>query len=268
MKALILAAGYGTRMYPLTKDCPKPLLAVGGRPILDYTLEKLGRAKGLKEAIIVTNDKFFKNFRDWAAKAGDKRSFSLKVLNDGTKSEGGRLGAIGDINFALSRGGVLDDLLIFGGDNLFEEGLSAFLKFALKMSPAVSIGVYDVREKEQAKRYGVVELGPGNKIISFSEKPKAPKSTLAATCLYYIPKEKLGYFKEYARDSSNEQDTSGSFIKWLVKKEEAGAFIFKKRWFDIGDPRIYQEADKVFGSINKESKKRWRRKGFCSLRSR
>ena len=268
MKALILAAGYGTRMYPLTKECPKPLLPVGGRPILEYTLEKLGRLKGLKEAIIVTNDKFFQNFKDWAAKSGDKHSFALKVLNDGTKSDAGRLGAIGDINFALSRENAWDDLIIFGGDNLFEDDLSAFLKSALKMSPAVTIGAYDVGEKSQASRYGVVELGGGSKIISFAEKPKVPKSTLAATCLYYIPKEKLGYFKEYVQDSRNERDTSGSFIKWLVKQEEGGAFVFKKRWFDIGDPLIYQEADKVFGNINKESGKRWRRKGFCSLRSR
>lgn len=253
MKALILAAGYGTRMYPLTKDCPKPLLTVAGRPILDYALEKLARANGLKEAIIVTNDKFFKNFKDWATKNKDNYGLALKVLNDGTKSEDDRLGAIGDINFSLSRVGVSEDLIIFGGDNLFEEDLSGFLRSALKMAPAVTLGVYDVRQKKQAKRYGVVELSAGNKIKSFIEKPRYPKSTLAATCLYYIPKEKLGYFKDYARDLSNEQDTSGSFIKWLVKKEQVGAFVFKKRWFDIGDPLIYQEADKVFGSLNKES---------------
>ncbi|HLD41024.1 MAG TPA: sugar phosphate nucleotidyltransferase, partial [Candidatus Omnitrophota bacterium] len=139
MKALILAAGYGTRMYPLTKACPKPLLLVGARPILDYALEKLVRLKGLREAIIVTNDKFFLNFKNWAAKSENRYGLALKVLNDGTKSDAGRLGAIGDINFALSRENAWDDLIIFGGDNLFEDDLSAFLKSALKLSPAVTI---------------------------------------------------------------------------------------------------------------------------------
>ena len=121
---------------------------------MDYALEKLGRLKGLKEAIIVTNHKFFLNFKDWASKSGDKYSFALKVLNDGTKSESGRLGAIGDINFALSRKNVSDDLIIFGGDNLFEEDLSVFLKSALRMSPAVTIGVYDVRKKARPPDMG------------------------------------------------------------------------------------------------------------------
>ena len=191
MKALILAAGYGTRMYPLTKACPKPLLPVGARPILDYALEKLGRLKGLKEAIIVTNDKFFQNFKDWAAKSGDKHSFALKVLNDGTKSDAGRLGAIGDINFALSRENAWDDLIIFGGDNLFEDDLSAEIQSFT--SGAKIFG----KEVPDPERFGVAEVDPTGRVISIEEKPKMPRHKKA------VPMKKYwrGY-KKFPAESS------------------------------------------------------------------
>lgn len=249
MKALILAAGYGTRLYPLTKKYPKALLPVGMRPLIDYIIEKLAGIKSIKAVIVVTNDKFFSNFTSWAKKSKPRvRGLRLKILNDGTRAEKARLGAIGDIYFALERENIKEDTLIIGGDNLFEEGLNDFLEFARARKPRSSIGIYDIRKKAFASKYGVVTLAPAdNRITGFSEKPAHPRSPLIATCLYYIAKENLGYFKEYFNDPRNEKDSAGSFIGWLSKKEEVYGFVFRKRWYDIGDPKVYQEANRVFG---------------------
>src|SRR3989338_4679956 len=267
VKALILAAGYGTRLYPLTKKHPKALLAVAGRPILDYIVEKIARVKEISGIVVVTNDKFFPQFQEWAKKIEDKPAGSglasnsqshkpaarIKILNDGTRSESGRLGAIGDIHFALSKETILEDTLILGGDNLFEDGLSGFMEFAQSKRSKAIVGVYDIARppsaggrQQMARKYGVVKLGPAGKIIDFTEKPRQPQSSLIATCIYYIPKEKLRYFQEYLNDPGNEYDSSGSFISWLSRKEDVYGFIFKKRWYDIGDPQVYQEADRVF----------------------
>lgn len=249
MKALILAAGYGTRLYPLTKKYPKALLPVGMRPLIDYIIEKLSGIKSINEVIVVTNDKFYSNFVSWEKKSKLKiRGLRLKVLNDGTRTEKARLGAIGDIYFALERENIKEDTLIIGGDNLFEEGLNDFLKFSRARKPRASIGIYDIRRKAFASKYGVVTLAPGdNRITGFTEKPAYPQSSLIATCLYYIAKENLRYFKEYFNDPHSEKDSAGSFISWLSKKEEVYGFVFRKHWYDIGDPQVYKEANKVFG---------------------
>lgn len=253
MKALILAAGYGTRLYPLTKKYPKPLLLIAQRPILDYIAKKLAEIKEIDEIIIITNDKFYPNFLDWENNFQNNHSFRIKVLNDGTRSEFDRLGAIGDINFALVKENIQDDVIIFGGDNMFEEGLSSFREFALSKRPKVTMGVYDIGKKDLAGKYGVVRLDAESRIIDFAEKPSYPQSSLIATCLYYLPEERLKYFTEYLKDAKNERDSSGSFISWLSKKEDVYGFIFRKHWYDIGDPHMYQEADRVFTAIAKSA---------------
>ena len=248
MKALILAAGYGTRLYPLTKKYPKPLLPVGGRPILDYIAGKLTRVKALKEIIVITNAKFYPHFLKWAKKF--RTGVLIKIVNDRTKNEFERLGAVGDISFALNQEAINEDIIIFGGDNLFEESLDGFLTFALSKRPRASIGVYDIKKKSLAVKYGVVKLDKNNKIINFTEKPPSPMSSLVATCLYYIPKEKLKYLAEYSESSQNGCDASGSFIGWLSREDEVYSFVFKKQWYDIGDLKVYREADKAFALVN------------------
>lgn len=254
MKALILAAGYGTRLYPLTRKYPKALLPVAGRPILDYIVEKLAKIKHISAIVIVTNGKFFSDFALWAGGLRSKNpSLNLKILNDGTKTENDRLGALGDIDFAISRENIKEDILIVGGDNLFEQGLTGFVKFASALRPRVAIGVYDIRKRGLARKYGVVTLdAKDGRIIDFAEKPAHPATTLIATCLYYITKEKLGYFREYLRDSRNERDASGNFISWLSGKDKVYGFVFRQRWYDIGDPQAYKEADNVFARLRKE----------------
>lgn len=241
-------------MYPLTKEFPKPLLPIAKRPILDYIALKVAAVKELEAIIVITNDKYYPHFLDWAKKAASYIPLSIKVINDGTKNEEGRLGAIGDINFALGQEafGSGDAALIFGGDNLFQESLDGFMDFARRKAPQASIGLYDIGKKELASKYGVVQLGQKSEIIDFAEKPRAPQSSLIATCLYYIPYEKLSSFKEYTQGFKNEKDASGSFISWLSKKEKVYGYVFKKHWYDIGDPQSYQEADEVFANLEKE----------------
>ncbi len=254
MKALILAAGYGTRLYPLTKEYPKPLLPIAGRPIVEYIAEKLVKVKDLSEIVVVTNDKFYPHFLEWT-NAFEKQCGSsqrIKVINDGTKTQQDRLGAIGDICFALEKEHIQEDIVVFGGDNLFEESVDDFVSFSLNKKPQVSIGIYDIGKKGLAQKYGVVQIDGDGKLVGFAEKPPEPQSSLIATCLYYIPEGKLRCFKEYTHDAQNEKDASGSFISWLSKKDAVYGFVFKKHWYDIGDPQVYQEADRIFATLKKE----------------
>lgn len=248
MKALILSAGYATRLYPLTKEYPKPLLPIAKLPIINYNISKLDKIKEINEILVITNNKFFDNFLTWVKSAQSDTRIPIKVINDGTKTESDRLGAIGDIRFALEKEDIREDVVIIGGDNLFEDDLSDFMSFSCTKRPSVTIGVYDIKEISRAAKYGVVKLDSGMKILDFTEKPKLPESALVATCLYYIPQEKLKYFKEYF-DSKSESDAAGSFISWLSRKEDVYSFVFRKHWYDIGDFSAYQEADKVFTEL-------------------
>lgn len=246
MKALILAAGYATRLYPLTKSFPKPLLLIANKPILEHITEKLSKLKEINEAIIITNGRFYSHFLDWLKKFKKNHNLRLKALSDGTKTESTKLGAIGDINFILDKEDIREDVLILGGDNLFEENLDGFMEFALSKKPSASIGVYDIKDKSLANKYGVVKINSNNRIIDFVEKPKIPESSLVATCLYYMTANKLKYFKEYLSDLKRESDSVGSFIRWLAQKEDVYGYVFSKQWYDIGDPNIYKKADREF----------------------
>lgn len=243
MKALILAAGYATRLYPLTKDHPKPLLMLGKRPILNYILEKLKDLDSLTEIIVVTNSKFFSHFKKWSKGLKIEKRFSL--VDDLTRSLSDRLGAIGDLRFVIDKKRIKEDLLVIAGDNIFDTGLEEFISFAQdKKSPV--IGAYKLRSKVRAKKYGIIQLDSKNRLIDFKEKPKVPKSTLAAMCLYYFPKSKLGLLKEYMGHADHKHDTAGSYITWLKDKVSVYVFVFGGSWFDIGDHKSYSEAQKQF----------------------
>ena len=245
MKVLILAAGYATRLYPLTKEYPKPLLLVGKRPIIDYIIDKLKALDEVDEIIVVTNSKFIFNFREWAKTIKIQKRISL--IDDLTKSQDDRRGAIGDMDFVINRKQIKDDLLVIGGDNLFDGGLKVFLDFATSKKNHLTIGVFNINDKDQAKNYGVVRLDKNNRILDFREKPKDPKTTLVAMCLYYFPQSKLKLIKEYLKDRNNKNDATGFYIDWVSKKEIVYGFVFDGRWYDIGHHKSYNEAkEKVF----------------------
>lgn len=244
MKALILAAGYAVRLYPLTRQYPKPLLRVDNKPIIDYIVDKLKVIDDIDEIIVVTNSKFISRFKKWAKRLNCTKAIS--VVDDLTSRSTDRRGAIGDIDFSIHKKRIKDDLLVIGGDNLFDGDLKSFLAFAKRNKAHPAIGVYDLKDLHQANKYGVVRLDKQNKIINFKEKPKIPKSTLVAMCLYYFPKTKLRLIGEYLRAKTDKFDATGFYIDWLRKKIPVYGFIFEGKWYDIGDRRFYSKAKENF----------------------
>jgi len=239
MKGLILAAGYGTRLYPLTLDRPKPLIKVGGKTILERLLRKFEALDGCDTVYVVTNDKFSDMVMKWAS----DRTFSveLKVINDLTHTNDDRLGAIGDINLVLEKENPCDDMLIVAGDNLFEFDISDFVRFGAEKKK-VSVALFDVKDLKLAKKYGVVALKKDSSISDFQEKSPDPKSTLASTGIYYLPKEKLGAVGDYMKTSLT-KDTPGNFVKWVSETDEVFGYVFAQGWYDIGDKVSLEKAD-------------------------
>ncbi|UCD54821.1 MAG: nucleotidyltransferase family protein [Candidatus Omnitrophota bacterium] len=240
MVAIILAAGYGTRLYPLTLDKPKAFLEVGGKTILDRLVAKIKLIKECKEIIVVTNEKFYKNFKAWKA-----QSAGVEVINDGTKSNKTRLGAIGDINLVLQKKSAKQDLLIAGSDNLFEFDLREFIRFARKKRPFSSIALFDIKDRKLARKYGVCSLDKNARVIEFEEKPPAPKSTLAASALYFIPKEKITKISDYMK-TGLPKDAPGNLMKWLAKTDKVFGYVLPGAWYDIGDMKSLKKADEDF----------------------
>lgn len=243
MKVLVLAAGYGTRLQAVAKDIPKALLPINNRPLLNYILDRFENLEDLNEVIVVTNNKFYQNFEDWKNNTDYKHK--ITVVNDGTNSNEDRLGSIGDINFVLKQTKLNEDLLVVGGDNLFDYDLNEYIVLAKSNQNAVTIGAYDIGDLAQAKLFGILELGSENKVLSFEEKPANPKSTLAAMCFYYLPKSTLNLVDKYLTQTEK-SDRAGDYIIWLLKNNEVFGFKFIGKWYDIGSVEAYHEAQEKF----------------------
>lgn len=243
MKALILAAGYATRLYPYTKNFPKPLLEVNQKPIIEYLIEKLEKLPGLSEILVVTNGRFFPFFKKWE-KTIDSPG-KIRLINDLTRTSRDRLGAIGDMNFVFSKVGFDEDYLVIGGDNFFKEQLSRFVSQAKKNSDSVTVGVCDIKKISEAHNYGVVKLDKNRRIVEFWEKPAQPKSSKVAMCLYYFPASYVGFIREYLSDPANHSDAAGAYIRWLTKNKNVKAVVFKNYWVDIGSIHTYEKVNKI-----------------------
>ena len=245
MNALILAAGYATRLYPLTLNKAKPLLEVGGKPIIEWLLDNLRSVPELRTTYIVTNAKFANDFQNWAKAYQDRhRGGQIKIVNDGSKSDDDKLGAIGDINLVLTREALAtDDLLVIAGDNLFEQPLVDFVKAAKGSAPAVAI--YDVGNLEAMKKYGAVTIDDKGVVTNLEEKPEKPKDTLAAIALYYYSRNVLPLFTTYLA-AGNNPDQPGRFLQWLYTRKPVHTFQIKGRWLDIGSKETLEKADKIF----------------------
>jgi glucose-1-phosphate thymidylyltransferase len=247
MRALILAAGYATRLYPLTKAYPKPLLKVGGRPIIDYIVRKLEPIEEVDEIIVVTNSKFFLKFNNWARQAACVKPIS--IVDDLTRSHSDRRGAIGDMHFVIRKKRLKDELLVIGGDNLFDSGLEPFFAFARQKGNSPCIGVYDLADKAKVRQYGVVKLNRRGRITDFQEKPAFPRSTIVAMCVYYFPADKLKLVGDYICGRHDRHDATGFYIDWLKERISVYGYVFGGRWYDIGHRDFYQEARAEFGAI-------------------
>ena len=222
MKALILAAGYATRLRPLTDSIPKQLLPVGGRPMVDWILDRIEETSA-DEVHLVTNARFAEDFARWAE---DK---DVQIHNDGTTSNEDRLGAIGDIRFV----GLDDDLLVVAGDNLFDDSLADYESYWRERDGSC-IAVLDVKDRELARKYGVVDVDENDRVTNFVEKPEDPPTTLCATATYLYTREHVRMIEQYLEEG-NPPDQPGNYVAWLHKREPVYAYRFEGQWFDIGD---------------------------------
>ena len=238
MKALVLAAGYATRLYPLTLDRPKALLEVGGKPMLDHVLERL-QAMGADETIVVTNAKFTPHFEEWAS--GKE---SVTIANDGTTSNDDRLGAIGDIGFVLDELGIDDDLVVVAGDNLFGEDISGFAAYGREVEAPV-IAVHDVGDLSRMHEYNQIEVDDEGRIVFFEEKPADARTTLSGVALYFYPRSTLELIRQYLAEGNN-PDQPGRLVQWLYPRTSVYTWRLPGQWYDIGSAETLQEADRIF----------------------
>jgi len=245
IKAVLLAAGYATRLYPLTKDKPKPLLDVGGRPIIDYIIKNIECIDDVDEIFVITNDKFYGHFEGWLAEF--KSTKKIKIINDKTTSNEDRLGSLGDVNFVIEKENIEESILIVAGDNLFEFSLNSFVESHNEHNKS-AVALYDVQDKELAKQYGIVGVDDEGKMVEFEEKPSEPKSTLASTGVYIYPPHVLPMLADFVKKYKN-SDKAGNFLEWLHKKEHVYCYITDKRWFDIGTLDQLEKARKEFKGV-------------------
>ena len=241
MDAIILAAGYATRLYPLTENTPKPLLNVAGKPIIEHIIKKLNQISQLNKIYIVTNDKFWQHFKKWLNNFNAENP--IEVINDGTKSNEDRLGALGDIHHTITIKNLGNDIIVVAGDNLFEMPLEDAFNFFKKKKSNVIV-LHDVKDIELAKHYGIVEVKDGI-IVNFEEKPSSPKSTLASTGIYIFPKKTIPLIKKYIEQGNN-PDKTGSFIEWLHKREQVHSFVTDRKWYDIGSIEQLEKANRYY----------------------
>jgi len=245
MKVLILAAGYATRLYPLTLTQPKPLLPVAGKPMVDYVLDNLATIPAIDRVIIVTNAKFAGHFQRWADEyRASKAKLDFTIVNDGSTDDSNKLGAIGDLNLVLERERVDDDLIVVAGDNLFSESLAGFGEFCRQNQQPV-LGTFDVGSLDKAKKYGVVEVDQAGCIRSFVEKPAHAASTLIGIALYYYPRAVLPLVKQYLTEGNN-PDQPGRLIQWLYPRMPVLTWAVPGIWYDIGSKETLEEANRIF----------------------
>lgn len=250
MRAILLAAGYATRLYPLTRDRPKPLLEVGGRPLLDHLLDRVLALEGLRDVTVVTNHRFAGHFERWAeAKA---LPVPLRVVDDGTTSEDDRLGAIGDIAFVLKRlqseagGAQDDDWLIAAGDNLLELDLRPIqAAFEAKRAPRILVRAVD--HAGGPSPYNDVRFDAEGRVTHFTEKPERAVGDHAAIAVYFFPPTLPDLLARYFESGGN-PDAPGYFIEWLCQQVDVFASPFEGRWFDIGSHETLAAARAEFDS--------------------
>lgn len=210
---------------------PKALLSVANKPIIEHILDKIKKLSNINEIFLITNNKFYNKFVKWKIKY--HISIPFKILNDNTNSEEDKLGAVGDIYFAIKKESIDDDVLIIASDNLFDFDLKKLVNFFKEKKESV-IALFDVKDREIIKgKYGAIILGNDNKIIDVEEKPMNPKTSIASTACYIFSRKDLTILSKYF-EQNNKIDNLGCFIKFLVEKGKIYGLIFKGRWFDIG----------------------------------
>jgi glucose-1-phosphate thymidylyltransferase len=245
MKVLILAAGYATRLYPLTLTQPKPLLAVAGKPMIEYVLDNIAPIGGIDRVYVVTNAKFAGQFQTWSDHYRvTKSKLDFTIVNDKSTDDSNKLGAIGDMHLVMTREKVDDDLIVVAGDNLFSQSLEGF-GVVCRQKKAPVLAVYDVGSLEEIKKYNSISLDAAGKITFFEEKPKTPTSTLTGIALYYYPKAVLPMIHQYIAEKNN-PDQPGRLVQWMYQRTPVYTWSVPGIWFDIGSKENLAEADRIF----------------------
>jgi glucose-1-phosphate thymidylyltransferase len=247
MKIIILAAGYATRLYPLTLTRPKPLLPVAGKPMIDYVLDNLAPIGGIDRVYIVTNAKFADQFQKWSEDYhAHKANLDFTVINDRSTDDTNKLGAIGDLHLVITREKIDDDIIVVAGDNLFSDKLDGFGRFCRDKNAPV-LAVYDVGSLEEIKKYNSITLDDTGRITFFEEKPKKPSSTVTGIALYYYPKSAVPLIRQYIAEGNN-PDQPGRLVQWLYPKMPVYTWTVPGLWYDIGSKESLEEANRVFAS--------------------
>ena len=242
MKAIILAAGYATRLYPLTINKPKALLTINEKPIINYIVEQINTIDVVDEIYVVTNHKFIDSFADWQNEIESRAK--ITVLDDGTTSEQDRKGAIGDIAFVIQKMNINDELLVVAGDNFFTYPLKNYYDFyKQKDKDCVCVKVWN--DEKTLRNFGIALLDQNNKVLDIEEKPENPKSNTVVFAMYLYQKDTIPLFFFFLSQGNN-PDAPGNFPAWLYKQKEVYAYTFKGECYDIGTPESYQEVQALF----------------------
>lgn len=240
MKAIVLAGGFAKRLWPLTKNYPKPLLPVGGKPIIDFVIEKLVGLKALDKIIVTINRRFEDKFREWYI---NRSYLNLEFVVEPSMREEEKPGAVAAIANVIPLIGD-DDAIIIAADNIFTSDLNNFINFYNNVSSTV-IGLFDIGNRELAKLYATVVIDSDGRVINIIEKPEDPISTLISMCLYVMPNSHLRLIYKYL-DLGGKRDAPGYFIEWLYRQVPIYGYVFKGLWYDIGDVDSYKKADEDF----------------------
>jgi glucose-1-phosphate thymidylyltransferase len=250
MKLIILAAGYATRLYPLTLTQPKPLLPVADKCMLEHVIDNLRNIPHIDHAYVVTNAKFAGHFEDWSQSyQRPDLHFSFTTINDGSTDDSNKLGAIGDMNLVLSKYEIDDDIIVVGGDNLFSEDLTEFGEFCKRKNAPV-LAVYDVGDLDEIRKYNSIEIDKDGRITFFEEKPAQPKSTLTGIALYFYPRSTLPLIRQYIAEGNN-PDQPGRLVQWMYPRVPFYTWNVPGIWFDVGSKETLEEANQVFSELNK-----------------
>ena len=245
MKCLILAAGYATRLYPLTENFPKPLLKVQDKTILDWLVDDIDEAGLVDEYVVISNHKFAHHFEQWAATKSQK----VTVVDDGTSTNETRLGAVCDIQFAIRQLQLSGDMLVIAGDNVLDFSLTRFVRYAHQKQTSGVMRFYEADEQRLTK-CGVLQVDDTDRILSMEEKPAQPKSHWICPPFYYYTAADAARIPEAIQGGCG-TDAPGSFIAWLCQQTAVHAMEMPGKRYDIGNLQTYQQVQDEYPGIIK-----------------
>jgi glucose-1-phosphate thymidylyltransferase len=249
MKAIILSAGYATRMYPLTENQPKALLPLRGKPVINYILDQIRLIPEIDAVYVVTNHKFYTHFCEWADAMNSRYTSSeegagipISVLNDGTLSNDDRRGAVGDVVFTIEEKNISDELFVIASDNFFTFDLREQLE-VFRRTGCDTLAAMEMDDREKLKAFAVAQLDENGKVLHLEEKPAEPRSNTAIFASYFFRKETVPLFAKYLAEG-NSSDNIGAFPAWLSKTQDIYAYKMNGECYDIGTIEMYEKMNR------------------------